>query len=288
MGLPMASNLVKSGFTVKGFDLSEKTRAEAKEMGISSATSVAEVAADVDYIVTSLPRTADVEKVMTMDGGVFKSANKNTYILDTSTISPLASKEFAEAAKKQGLRFLDAPMSGGIMGAQGGTLTFMVGADSAEEFDHASTCLAGMGKKIFNCGGPGNGEIAKIANNMILGVQMCAVSEGLVLGERLGIDPKILSEILGVSTSSCWSVTTTNPRPDINPNAPASRNYEGGFQTALIRKDLALALEIAEAVKVNVAFGEMAMEYYRDIEKKGHGGKDFGIVFQYIQKNKGM
>ena len=143
-----------------------------------------------------------------------------------------------------------------------------------------------MGNKFFMCGGPGTGEIAKIANNMILGIQMVACSEGLALGEKLGIDPKVLTEILSVSTSNCWCIDTTNPRPDNIPTAPSSRNYEGGFQTALIKKDLALSLQIANEVGASVEFAEKAIEYYAALEKKGLGSKDFGYVFQYIMKNK--
>lgn len=179
-------------------------------------------------MVLSLPRTQDVDKVLN-DDGIFAHASKNTYIVDSSTISPIASKEFAEKAKKLDMRFLDTPMSGGIMGAQNGTLTFMVGAENETEFNHAKVVLEGMGKNIFHCGGPGTGEVAKIANNLILGIQMIAASEGMALGEKLGIDPKILMDILSVSTSSCWAIKTSNPRPGNIPTAPASNNYNGGF-----------------------------------------------------------
>lgn len=179
-------------------------------------------------------------------------------------------------------------MSGGIMGAHNGTLTFMVGTDQDEEFNRVSIVLNGMGKRLFKCGGPGTGEIAKIANNMILGIQMIAASEGMALGEKLGIDPKVLMEVLSVSTSSCWSITTANPRPGNIPTNPASKNYEGGFQTSLIKKDLALALEIAHEISADVSFGEKAIEYFSTLEKKGYGGKDFGIVYQYIYKNQKM
>ena len=237
-----------------------------------------EVSKEVDYVVMSLPKTETVETVL-HDDGVFSHASKATYILDTSTISPIGAKEFAATAKKHEMKYLDSPMSGGIMGAEAGTLTFMVGAESQEDFEHASIALEGMGKKIFLCGGPGTGEIAKIANNLILGIQMIAASEGMVLGEKLGIDPKVLMEILSVSTSSCWAITAANPRPGNLPNAPASKNYDGGFQVGLIRKDLALALECADAVGVKTNFANNSLEYYRDLEKKGHGGKDFGYVF---------
>lgn len=153
---------------------------------------VAGTVSDVDYVITALPRTADVEKVLTMDGGIFANASKGTVICDTSTISPVASREFHADAKKHDMLFVDTPMSGGIMGAHAGTLTFMVGAANDEEFNKCVPVLEGMGKKTFNCGGPGNGEVAKICNNLILGIQMVAVSEGFALGTSLGIDAKIM------------------------------------------------------------------------------------------------
>lgn len=146
--------------------------------------------ANVDYVVTALPRTQDVDKVLHMDGGIFENASKGTVVCDTSTISPLASKDFHATAKKHDLLFVDTPMSGGIMGAQNATLTFMVGAANDDEFEKCRPVLEGMGKKVFNCGGPGNGEIAKICNNLILGIQMVAVCEGFALGTKLGIDAK--------------------------------------------------------------------------------------------------
>lgn len=181
--------------------------------------------------------------------------------------------------------YCDSPMSGGVVGATNGTLTFMVGANSQSDYEHAKVVLEGMGKKIFYCGGPGTGESAKIANNLILGIQMIASAEGMVLAEKLGIDPKILMEILGVSTSSNWCITTNNPRPGNIENSPASKNYEGGFQVGLMRKDMALSLECADAVDAKVEFAKKALEYYMTLEKKGYGGKDFGYVFQYINKD---
>ena len=177
---------------------------------------------------TSVPATKDVEEVLAGPGGIFENAKKGTYIVDTSTISPIASKEFAAEAKKRDLIFVDSPMSGGITGAQNGTLTFMVGCDK-ENFEPVKEMLLGMGKNVFHCGGPGTGEIAKICNNLILGINMIATAEGLSLGEKLGIDPKILSNILSVSTGRSWCVDTYNPRPGVLENVPASRNYSNGF-----------------------------------------------------------
>lgn len=241
--------------------------------------------ANVDYVVTALPRTQDVEKVLTMDGGIFESASKGTVVCDTSTISPLASKEFHKNAKKYDLLFCDTPMSGGIMGAQAGTLTFMVGAATDEEFEKCKVVLDGMGKKSFNCGGPGNGEIAKICNNLILGIQMVAVCEGFALGTKLGIDAKKMQEIFTVSTSKCWCTDAANPVPGAFVPSPATNGYQGGFGAGLIRKDLTLGLECADEVGVKTEFAKNAMEYFLAVEKAGHGGKDFGIVYQYILKD---
>jgi 3-hydroxyisobutyrate dehydrogenase len=254
-------------------------------MGISPVTSIKAASQDVDYIVCSLPKTDVVEGVLRQDGGIFENASEGTCIVDTSTISPIAAKEFSSDAIKHKMSYIDAPMSGGVMGALNGTLTFMVGAPTEEDYEKAKVVLAGMGKKFFHCGGPGTGEIAKLSNNLILGIQMIAASEGMVLGEKLGIDPKVLCDILSVSTGNCWAVSACNPRPGILPDSPASKNYEGGFQTALMRKDLALALSCAEEVGAQTKFAEEAVDYYAHLEKKGHGGKDFGYVFQYIMKD---
>jgi 3-hydroxyisobutyrate dehydrogenase len=234
--------------------------------------------------VTSVPATKDVEEVLAGPGGIFENAKKGTYIVDTSTISPIASKEFAAEAKKRDLIFVDSPMSGGITGAQNGTLTFMVGCDK-ENFEPVKEMLLGMGKNVFHCGGPGTGEIAKICNNLILGINMIATAEGLSLGEKLGIDPKVLTNILSVSTGRSWCVDTYNPRPGVLENVPASRNYSNGFQVSLIRKDLSIALDAAAKADAKLKFGQAAIEQYRELEKKGYGKKDFGFVYQYIHKN---
>ena len=160
----------------------------------------------------------------------------------------------------------------------------MVGCDK-EHFENVKQVLLGMGKNVFHCGGPGTGEIAKICNNLILGINMIATAEGLSLGEKLGIDPKILSNILSVSTARSWCVDTYNPRPGVLENVPSSRDYNGGFQVSLIRKDLSIALEAAGEAEAKTKFAQHAIDYYRDLEKKGFGKKDFGYVYQYIHKN---
>jgi 3-hydroxyisobutyrate dehydrogenase len=225
----MSRNLANAGFSVKGYDLNEEARKAASENGVTPVDSIAEVCKDVDFIVSALPKGEHVDTVLHQEGGVLDSANPGTYICDTSTISPFDSKRFAENAAKKGLTFLDTPMSGGIMGAQAATLTFMVGAPSEADYEKAKIVLAGMGKNFFHCGDIGTGEIAKICNNMILGIQMVAVGEGMALGDKLGIDSKKLGEILSVSTSSCWATNATNPVPGVVETSPASRGYQGGF-----------------------------------------------------------
>jgi len=160
----------------------------------------------------------------------------------------------------------------------------MVGGQE-DEFERAKIVLQGMGKNLFHCGGPGTGEIAKITNNLILGISMIAASEGMAIGEKLGIDPKKLMEILSVSTARNWCIDTYNPRPGNLPNVPSSRGYEGGFQVSLVKKDLALALECAASVNAKSDMTEASIEYYRKLEKMGYGTKDFGFVYQYIMKN---
>ena len=284
MGGPMAVNLHKSGFVVKGFDLNPKSIEQVTSQGVLAAKSIQDAIQDVDFIVTSVPATKDVEELLKGDQGIFQIAKKGCYVIDTSTISPVASKEFAHEAKKHDINFIDSPMSGGIPGAQNGTLTFMVGGEK-EQFEAIQGVLKGMGKNMFHCGGPGTGGIAKISNNLVLGITMIATSEGLSLGEKLGIDPKVLSDILAVSTGRSWCIDTYNPRPGMMENVPSARNYQGGFQVGLIRKDLSIALEAADHVQAKTAFAQHAIDYYRELEKLGHGNKDFGYVYQYINKN---
>ena len=170
-------------------------------------------------------------------------------------------------------------MAGGTPGAKAGTLVFMVGSKNEEHFNHAKVVLEGMGKKVFHCGAPGNGSSVKISHNLTLGINMIASIEGIVLGEQLGIEPKLLFDILQTSTSANACMGIYNPMPGINPNSPSSRNYEDGFQTALMKKDIGLAIEAAEANGVLTDFGKKAWDKFDQIEKNGDGTKDFGIYY---------
>jgi len=183
------------------------------------------------------------------------------------------------------MTYLDTPMSGGVIGAHAATLTFMVGG-SAKEFEAAKGVLEGMGKNFFHCGGPGSGEIAKLTNNLILGISMVGASEGMAIGEKLGIDPVVLQKILAVSTARSYCIDTNNPRPGIFPNVPASNDYKGGFAVGLIKKDMGLALQAAKTANADTSLLEQSMDYYQTLEDAGEGKKDFGYVFQYIMNNK--
>ena len=288
MGVPMAGNLKAAGFNVKGYDIMPAARQAANDHGVETVDSLAEAASNVDYVVTALPKTEHVEEALTGAGGIFQSARKGTLICDVSTIDPEGSKRFNKQAKELGLTFLDTPMSGGTTGAENATLTFMVGADTEAEYEAAKVVLNGMGKNFFHCGGPGTGEIAKLTNNLVLGITMVGTAEGMAIGEKLGIDPIILQKIMAVSSARSWSLDVMCPRPGCIPTSPSSNDYKGGFQVGLIKKDMHLATECARKVDADTSILEFAKDYYQQLEDRGAGGKDFGYVFQYIMKNKNL
>lgn len=204
---------------------------------------------------------------------------------DTSTINPQASAEFAKDAEKVGITFMDTPMSGGVTGAINGTLCFMIGG-SEENFERAKPFLKPMGANFIHCGASGMGEVAKLTNNLILGINMIAASEGFAIGEKLGMDPKVLTKIISVSSARSATFDVFHPRPDMVPAAASSRNYENGFAVNLIKKDMVLALEAARKANASTEMLEKSLDYYLQVEKKGFGKKDFGFVYQYIYKNK--
>lgn len=289
MGLPMVKNLLKNGYTVTAYDINKDFVKLAEEAGAKGSSTVKDTARDQDVVVTMLPNTNIVEEARLGKDGIYEHASENALIIDSSTISPIASQKMTEQGTAKKLRIIDAPVSGGVNGAINGTLTFMVGCRK-EDFEETKTFLSGMGKNIVHCGGAGTGQIAKICNNLALAIQMISVCEALNLGEKLGIDPKVLSGIMSTSTSNCWSVNAYNPRPGIMPNVPSSNNYDGGFGVSLIKKDLSIVLDSAAQVNLDLQFGQKAIKYYHDMDLKGMGKKDFSIVYRYIselKKNKG-
>jgi 3-hydroxyisobutyrate dehydrogenase len=224
----MATNCKNGGHNVKAYDVFPDARQRASEAGLTVVDSIEEACKDVDYVALSLPATKHVEEVLKKEGGVFDSAAKGTMIFDTSTISPIASAEFAKDAAKEGLIFMDTPMSGGTAGAKNATLCFMIGGKE-ENVEAAKAVLKPMGANFIHCGVAGMGETAKLTNNLILGINMVAAAEGFAIGEKLGMDPKTLTDVIAVSSARSFTFEVFHPRPDMVATSPSSRNYENGF-----------------------------------------------------------
>ena len=285
MGAPMARNLLKAGHQLTVFDLSAAAVSSLVEAGAKSAASPAVLAqADVELIITMLPAAAHVKSVYLGEDGLLAHVRPGVPLIDSSTIDPLSAREVASAARQHGNPMLDAPVSGGTGGATAGTLTFMVGGDAAD-FDRAQPILAAMGKNIVLCGGSGNGQAAKVANNMLLGISMIGVAEAMSLGVALGVDPKVLAGIINTSSGRCWSSDTYNPFPGVLENVPAARGYSGGFGSDLMLKDLGLASEAAKQVRQPVILGALAQQLYQSFSLQGHGGLDFSAIINLYRKD---
>lgn len=284
MGGPMARNLLKAGHQVSVFDLSAAAVSALVEAGAREATSPAAVAqAGVDAVITMLPAAAHVRQVYTGDDGLLANLPAGVLLIDSSTIDPMTAREVAAAAAKNGNPMLDAPVSGGTVGATAGTLTFMVGG-SEEHFAQAQPILAAMGKNIVHCGDTGNGQVAKVANNMLLGISMIGVAEAMALGVSLGMDAKVLAGIINTSSGRCWASEINNPFPGVLENAPASRGYSGGFGTDLMLKDLGLASEAAKQMRQPVILGALAQQLYQAFSLQGNGGLDFSAIINLYRK----
>jgi len=207
----------------------------------------------------------------------------NSLFIDASTIDPTAAREVSAEAARRGATLLDAPVSGGVGGAEAGTLTFMVGGDPAS-FERAKPLLQCMGKNIVHCGASGNGQVVKVCNNLVLGISMIGVAEAMNLGISLGMDAKTLAGIFNTSSARCWSSDTYNPVPGVLPNVPAARGYAGGFGVDLMAKDLGLAVNAAEKIKSPLPLGGVALQIYNLLAAHGYGGKDFGSVYAFLKK----
>ena len=285
MGGPMARNLLKAGHRVTVFDPSAQAVAALVEAGATSANSPAAVAqARVEAIVTMLPAAAQVKQVYQGTDGLLAHVGQGVLLIDCSTIDPLSAREVATLALAQGNPMLDAPVSGGTGGATAGTLTFMVGGP-ASAFDQAGPILSAMGKNLVHCGDSGNGQVAKIANNMLLGISMVGVAEAMALGVALGMDAKVLAGIINTSSGRCWSSEINNPFPGVLENAPAARGYSGGFGTDLMLKDLGLATEAAKHVRQPVLLGAAAQQLYQSFSLQGHGGLDFSAIIKLYRRD---
>lgn len=279
MGGPMAANLAKAGFAVAAFDLSEAALAKAREQGVATASSAREAAEGAQVLVSMLPASRHVEDLYLGPDGLLSALARGTLVIDCSTIAPASAQKVAQAAAALGLEMLDAPVSGGTAGAAAGTLTFIVGGD-APALDRARPVLQGMGKNIFHMGGAGAGQVAKLCNNMALGVIMAVTGEALALGVAHGLDPTVLSKMMAVSTGRSWATEVCNPWPGVLPNAPASRGYSGGFGNDLMLKDLGLAVEAAMNAGATVPLGELARNLYALNRSAGRGSLDFSSVLR--------
>jgi 3-hydroxyisobutyrate dehydrogenase len=282
MGLPMAQNLIKAGHHVEGFDVSGGAVEKLRAAGGEGVASVKVAASRADVVITMLPAGQQVREVYLDDVGVLASAQPGSLLVDCSTIDVATARAVADAASARGLSMLDAPVSGGVGGAQGGTLTFMVGG-SDEAFAKAKPILEAMGKTIVHAGGAGNGQAAKICNNMILGASMIAVSEAFVLAERLGLDHQKLFDIASKSSGQCWSMTSYCPVPGPVPTSPANRDYQAGFTAAMMLKDLKLAQDAARTAGVATPIGAEAAALYDLYCAHGNGARDFSGIIRFVR-----
>jgi 3-hydroxyisobutyrate dehydrogenase len=279
MGGGMAPNLAKAGHDVRAFDLSEQALAHAVERGCKRAKSAVDACKDADAVVTMLPAGKHVAEVYRSH--VLGKAPKTAILIDCSTIDVATAKSVEEEAAAQGYSMVDAPVSGGIAAAEGGTLTFMVGG-TEEGFQRAREYLEKMGKAVIHAGDAGAGQAAKICNNMLLGATMAATCEAFVLAEKLGLDPKVFFDISSKASGQSWSMTSYCPVPGVGPETPADREYEGGFAAALMLKDLKLAMDAAEAAGAYTPMGGEAEDLYQRFVDLGGGAKDFSALIKMI------
>lgn len=282
MGGPMAQNLLKAGHDVLGYDISLDAVSKLVSAGGTSSGKPGAAAAEAEIVITMLPSGNEVRETYLGPDGIIENATPGALLIDSSTIDVETAREVAAAAEAKGLPMVDAPVSGGVGGAQGGTLTFMVGG-SDEAFVKARPILEAMGKTIVHAGGPGNGQAAKICNNMILGISMIAVSESFVLAEKLGLDAQKLFDISSKSSGQCWSMTSYCPVPGPVPTSPANRDYQAGFTAHMMLKDLKLSQEAAKAAGARTPLGAGATAIYEHYVGTGEGGRDFSGIVRFLR-----
>lgn len=280
MGGGMAANLLKNGYAVRAFDLSEEALARAESHGAVRAASAADAATGADAVVTMLPAGTHVEAVYT--GEIFGAATPGALFLDCSTIDVATARRVSEAALAAGFAMVDAPVSGGIAAANGGTLTFMVGGTDTA-FDSARPILSAMGKAVIHAGGAGNGQAAKICNNMLLGATMVATCETFAMAKKLGLDPQTFYDISSVSSGQSWSMTSYCPVPGVGPQTPADNGYQGGFAVGLMLKDLKLAGAAAASVGASVPMGNAAEALYQMLANQGEAARDFSLMIEMLE-----
>ncbi|WP_104484581.1 3-hydroxyisobutyrate dehydrogenase [Acinetobacter indicus] len=280
MGGSMAQNLLKAGHQVFGYDLSETALAHFAQAGGVVCQSPQDVAQQANVVVTMLPAAQHVRTVYLGEQGILNVLPAGSLCIDSSTIDPKTIQDVAAAAQARQIQVCDAPVSGGTLGAKEGTLTFMVGGDAAT-FEAVKPVLSAMGKNLVHCGAIGTGQVAKICNNLILGISMTAVAEGMALGVKLGIDPQALAGVINSSSGRCWSSEVYNPWPDICANAPASRGYTDGFAAQLMLKDLGLAVDAAHQAEHPIVLGSLVQQLYQQLCQEGHAHLDFSSIMHH-------
>jgi 3-hydroxyisobutyrate dehydrogenase len=286
MGQPMVANLLKKGFAVVAYDVVPAALDAAVKLGASACGSAAEAATQADLVVTMLPSSSHVEAVYLGAGGVLEGAAKGRLCVDMSTIDPAVSRRVAERLRQRGVRFIDAPVSGGVGGAEKATLAIMVGGEAAD-LEEARPALAAMGANIIHVGPVGSGEVAKLCNNLIAGVAMVAVSEAFRIAEGFGVDPGILTRVIAKSSGNTWAMEYGHPVPGMVPAAAANRDYAPGFMTDLMAKDLGLAVNAARELRVPVAVAPAAQQLLRLASSHGYGRKDFSSVYAFLKPSSG-
>lgn len=287
MGLPMAKNLVKKGFAVTAYDVNPDAVKGAAASGMTAAASAAEAVATADIVITMLPSSPQAEAVYTGDGGVLAAARKGTLCVDMSTIDPGVSRRIAAAAAERDVRFIDAPVSGGVPRATDGTLAIMVGG-AAEDFAAALPALQAMGANVIHVGPVGSGEVVKLCNNLIAGVAAVAVSEAFRIAEGFGVDPKVATDVISKSSGHTWVMEHMHPVAGLVDRAASTNGYVAGFMTDLMCKDLGLAVDAARALRVPVFVAPAAQQVYRLASSHGLGRKDFTSVYTFLKPSSGQ
>lgn len=282
MGAPMAANLIEAGYTLTVFDLVEQAMADAVAQGASQAASAAAAVVDAEIVISMLPAGKHVFDLYLDSGGLLDAISEDTLIVDCSTIDAETSRQVAEKAGQRGLTMLDAPVSGGVNGAKTGGLTFMVGGE-ADGVERAQPLFEIMGKTHFHAGPAGAGQVAKMCNNMLLGILMTGTSEAINLGVANGLDPAVISEIMKNASGGNWALNVYNPYPGVMENAPASNGYKPGFGVDLMLKDLGLAMDSSLKNGVSTPLGSMARNLYSVHSQAGHGGDDFSSILKLLK-----
>ena len=281
MGMPMAQNLISNGIKVKGFDVSEEVLKQALKNKIEVCSDALQASQGINVLITMLPNGEAVSSVFNSES-LLENIDPSILIIECSTISPKTSKELSLKASSLNLEMIDAPVSGGVKGAEEASLTFMVGG-SVENVEKAKPILSMMGKNIFHAGDSGSGQIAKLCNNMLLAIHMSGTAEALSMGAKSGLDPSVLSEIMSKSSGGNWSLDKYNPYPGVMIESPASKDYQGGFLNKLMIKDLNLAKELAQDSKTETPMGDSARKLYDELIEQGLEDLDFSSVQKLFQ-----